>query len=153
MTVHSARTAVQFSSCAVNGIVTYIRCSCSSGRGVRCIGVWAAVRQTTGVACELNRFISPPSLCSSCFADVFIYLFLVISSKTNYLNIHRINLYKICTDDKTLAVDEWRKITFSISQGTLLWQPIFCGLNPHLFSLRYIPDTAWDRHIVALEVE
>jgi len=45
---------------------------------------------------------------------------------TNYLNIHRTDLHKICWIGRTLAVDERSDVIFlSIPRGTLPWQPIF----------------------------
>jgi len=44
------------------------------------------------------------------FSDVF---------HTNYLNIHRADLYEICSDGRSLAVDKQSEIIFSIHEGTL----------------------------------
>jgi len=52
-------------------------------------------------------------------------------TETNYLDIRQTDLYEICSDGRTLAVDERPKVIFSIAQGTLPWQPIFCRMNPH----------------------
>ena len=45
--------------------------------------------------------------------------------QTNYLDIHRTDLYEICRDGRTLFVDERSEVIFSIQHGTLQWQPFF----------------------------
>jgi len=50
---------------------------------------------------------------------------MLLLTETNYLDIRQTDLYEICSDGRTLAVDERPKVIFSIPQGTLPWQPIF----------------------------
>ena len=44
--------------------------------------------------------------------------------QTNYLNIYRADLHKICTFGRTLTVDEGSEVIFWITKGTLPWKPI-----------------------------
>ena len=65
----------------------------------------------------------------------FINVILSDLRQTNYLNIHQTDLYEICTDGRTVAVDDRAEVIFSIPQGTLPWQPILWAkstLIPHL---------------------
>jgi len=55
--------------------------------------------------------------------------------QTNYLNIHRIDLYEICSIGRILAVDERSEVILSLPQGTLHWQPILWAIStsiPHM---------------------
>jgi len=61
------------------------------------------------------------------FLDIFSDL-----CQTNYLKIHRTNLYEICWFGRSLAADERSEVNLSIPQGTMPWQPIFL-FNPHNF--------------------
>ena len=61
--------------------------------------------------------------------------------QTDYLNIYCSNLYPICWEDKTMAVDNRSKVSFSISQGTLLWQPIL------------LAKSTWNLHICSINNE
>ena len=54
------------------------------------------------------------------------YLFIFNDSlQTNYLKIYRIDLCQIFRVGRIMAVDDRPEISFTISQGTLLWQPSF----------------------------
>jgi len=45
--------------------------------------------------------------------------------QTYYLNIYLTDLYEICTDGRTLAVNERSEVILLVPEGTLRWQPIF----------------------------
>ena len=62
-----------------------------------------------------------------CFVFVFIYIYFRPndSYQTSHLKIYCIDVRQIFTVGRTKAVDDQCKITFSTTQGTLLWQPIF----------------------------
>jgi len=47
---------------------------------------------------------------------------------TSFLKIYRTNVRQIFKFGRTMALDDRSKISFSIPQGTLPWQPIFVGL-------------------------
>jgi len=76
---------------------------------------------------------SPPALmfCAVlffiiCFSDFF---------RTNYLDIYQTDLHEICRIGRTLSIDELSEVIFSISEGTLPWQPILWAKstsNTHL---------------------
>ena len=59
-----------------------------------------------------------------CRCFTFIINFFSRFCQTNYLNSYRADLHEICTFGRTFAVDERSGVIFSISQGTLPWQPI-----------------------------
>ena len=56
-----------------------------------------------------------------------VYFFHIFSDscQTNYLNIYQTDLHEICSDGRTLAVDERPAVSFFMPQGTLSWQTIF----------------------------
>ena len=56
-----------------------------------------------------------------------VYFFHIFSDscQTNYLNIYQTDLHEICSDGRTLAVDERSAVSFFMPQGTLSWQTIF----------------------------
>jgi len=66
---------------------------------------------------------------------VFYFIYFSDFCQTNYLNVYRTDLHEICRIGWTLAVDERSEVIFSISQGTLPWQPILWAKstsNTHL---------------------
>jgi len=69
------------------------------------------------------------------------WLFVNDFCQTNYLNIYCSNLYPVCWEDRTVAVDNRSKVSFSISQGTLLWQPIL------------LAKSTWNLHICSINNE
>jgi len=62
-----------------------------------------------------------------CFAGVF-FKFLVISVSPVLCQHLTDRSYEILRVDRTLAADERPEVIFSIAQGTLPWQPVFCWL-------------------------
>jgi len=57
------------------------------------------------------------------------FLIFTDSFQTNYLNIYRTDPRQICRVVRTVAVDDQFEISFSIAQGTLLWQSIWLYLQ------------------------
>jgi len=62
------------------------------------------------------------------FCCGFFFLFFNDFSRPNYLNVYQTDLRQICTVGRSVSVDERPEVSlFSIRQGTLPWQQIFCA--------------------------
>jgi len=75
-------------------------------------------------------------------ADGVLFLFLNVYSdffKTNYLNIHRTDLYEICRDGRTLSVRERPAVIFRYFKGNFLLTDFYL-LNPHGFFYTFSPS-------------
>ena len=95
-----------------------------------------------------RNYVSSPCV----YVSLLFYFLHNISSdfcQTNYLNIHRTDVYEICTDGRTLTVDEEHKFFFDSSTGRCHGNQFFVNCI-HTFSSRYISRTALDRYTVYL---
>ena len=123
-------------------------------------------QKSTGIDMEQNYVTVTLCICHSLFpclahsasnkpkvGYMFCWFFKYIFSdffQTNYLYIHLIDLYEIYKDGITLAVDERPKLFFRSLEGYCHGNQLFVDC---IFMSHQISETAWDSHIVALEVE
>jgi len=75
----------------------------------------------------ISEFISPAGLPKAAYVlPLFlVYYFKNNFSQTSYINMYLTDLHQIFRFGRTLSVDDRSEVSFSIPQGTLLWQPIF----------------------------
>ena len=70
-------------------------------------------------------------LCSAFVCYVFIF-------NDFCLNMCWTDLHEICLVGRSMAVDERSEVSFLITQGALLWQPIFFGLSASVHRIGFV---------------
>ena len=109
--------------------------------------------------CEHSLFAHPAAEKQArghmfCFCFLFIYLFstipitIILRFLFNSLKIYHMDLHHIFRIVRTMAVDDQTEISFSIPQGTLLWQPNFFGLVHGFRWTQAASDTAGRANVV-----